>query len=323
MNTPFVYSESEAMLWTGLPESDIERMRRESPDRFTSLTDATGRTVARCSLWHRSPPALAGEVPGIIGHFSAESPEAGAYLLEQASATLAQFGCTRAIGPMDGNTWRKYRLVVDHGTEPPFFLEPWNPAGDVACFRESGFHEFARYHSAKVPLPAPRDPRLDRVRSRLGSAGVLFRELDLANFETELRAIHALSLRAFRHNLLYTDLDWEGFHAQYEPVKPLLNPRYSLLAEREGILVGYLFGLPDVGGQSDRLVAKTLACDTTRDYAGLGAVLTELLHARAEQDGFEQVVHALEYEGNRSTNLTRRYGEVIRRYALFAKELSP
>ena len=33
----------------------------------------------------------------------------------------------RAVGPLDGSTWRRYRLVTERGVEPPFFMEPDNP----------------------------------------------------------------------------------------------------------------------------------------------------------------------------------------------------
>src|SRR5579871_6487296 len=79
-------------------------------DEHWTVEDSAGKAGARCSLWWNEVPALPDEKLGVIGHFSAESGEAGVFLLNQAAEYLAGQGCTIAVGPMDGNTWRKYRL---------------------------------------------------------------------------------------------------------------------------------------------------------------------------------------------------------------------
>jgi len=321
MNRDLIFTAYSDLAKAALPPEKLEQWAREGPDLHVVAQDTSGTIVARCSIWFRATPPLENECPGVIGHFEADDRDSGTTVLENASQRLAGEGCTCAIGPMNGNTWQKYRLVIDPGIEPPFFLEPQNAELDVAAFRGAGFEEFALYSSAKVLLPAPADPRLEPARERLANNGVKIRELNVENFEQELREIHALSLEAFRHNLLYTDLTWSDFQHEYRPVQQILDPRFCLMAECDGMLVGFLFALPDLGGLPDRLVAKTLACDSAREFAGLGAVLVEELHRRAEAAGYRQVIHALEFEGNRSRNLSRRYGSTIRRYALFRRGL--
>ena len=78
-------------------------------------------------LWWRNVPRLPGEALGVIGGFQAKSTAAATDVLARACDALRAERCTLAVGPMDGNTWRRYRFVTEVGTEPPFLLEPTNP----------------------------------------------------------------------------------------------------------------------------------------------------------------------------------------------------
>src|SRR5688572_23781145 len=83
-----------------------------------------GMAVARASVWWTNVPRVAGEQLGVIGHFAALESSGAEELLNDLCRELSRHGCSRAIGPMDGNTWRRYRLLTERGTEPPFFMEP-------------------------------------------------------------------------------------------------------------------------------------------------------------------------------------------------------
>ncbi len=52
---------------------------------------------------------------GTIGHYEALSEEAGVHLLRKAQKELASMGAKTVLGPMNGNTWNRYRLAL----EPP------------------------------------------------------------------------------------------------------------------------------------------------------------------------------------------------------------
>lgn len=287
---------------------------------------------ARCSWWLDTAPPLAGERPGVVGHFAAVSAEAARAVLDRACDELARRGATVSIGPMDGNTWRRYRWVVEPGAEPPFLMEPWNPPAYPEWWRAAGFATLATYQSALVTRLDTRDPRLERVRERLAADGVavrtLPRGLDPAAFAAELRALHAVSLVSFAHNYLYTPISAGDFVAQYLPYREKIRPEFVFVAEQHGRCVGYMFSLPDLlrparGLPSDTLILKTAAILPRRAYAGLGALLAEMTHHAARDAGFTRVVHALALEDNPVTNITARHGEPMRRYALFARHLPP
>ncbi|MGH7318902.1 MAG: hypothetical protein ACRELA_04650, partial [Candidatus Rokuibacteriota bacterium] len=122
-----------------LPPLDPLDLLRHVPDTHVILRGHDGGPVARCSLWWSRTPTLPGQRVGLVGHYAARGVGAARRLLAHACERLAAHACTLAVGPIDGSTWRRYRLIVERGTEPAFFLEPDNPDDWPAQFRAGGF----------------------------------------------------------------------------------------------------------------------------------------------------------------------------------------
>lgn len=283
--------------------------------------------AAEALLWWTRVPAIAGERLGVIGGFQATSAGATASVLARAMARLRAEGCTLAIGPMDGNTWRKYRFVTETGTEPPFLLEPANPPEWPAWWRAAGFEPLAEYYSSVTEDLATRDERLGGVAGRMAASGVMIRGFDPARFDDELARIYDVSVISFRDNYLYTPLPRDEFVAQYRAVQSKLRPELVLLAEHAGKTVGYVFAIPDYaqaqrGERITTVIVKTLAVLPGRAYAGLGALLLAQVQAAAQRLGFTRAIHALMHETNKSRNLSAHYAKTIRGYTLFARRMA-
>src|SRR5689334_5449119 len=152
-------------------------MASHAPDSTLVIRDDKGLR-ARASLWWSDAPPLPGHKVGAIGHYGAADAEASALLLAKCCRLLAERGCTIAVGPMDGNTWRRYRLIVERGSEPTFFLEPDNPDAWPLWWRDAGFGELAGYYSSLNDDLSQRDPRAAQVAPRLAANGITMRELD-------------------------------------------------------------------------------------------------------------------------------------------------
>lgn len=309
----------------GLESFDPAMLQQQRVDEHWLAIEGN-TTRARASLWWRDVPELGGERLGVIGHFAVETEEAAQPLLERCCDRLATLGCTLAVGPMDGNTWRRYRLVTDAGAEAPFFLEPVNPVFYPGCFEHCDFVAMAHYSSARVSDLGITDERIPRALRRLDSNGIRWRALDKTRFEDELRAIYALSVQCFRQNYLYTPISESEFIAQYRAVESLVQPELTLLAEHEGELQGYLFGIPDLnqsqrGETVDTFIVKTVAAAANRRAAGLGSVLVAESHRIAREHGYRNAIHALMHDGNQSRNLSAHYAKSIRRYTLYQRRL--
>lgn len=261
-------------------------------------------------VWWREVPSLEGEVVGVFGY-----PESAGQL-RKAEDLLRDQGCTLMVGPMEGNTWKSHRVVVESDGRPSFLLEPTR----TFDFGELGYEVLARYSSSLIDLSGP-SLDLSRIEIRLERERVQIRPLELTKIEGDLRAIYELSLRAFQDNFLYTPIDEDEFLGMYQKMLPLLSSECAFLAERDGELVGFVFGYPE----RDCFVVKTVAVLPERRLAGLGTVLVQKIQESAERAGragFRQAIHALQREDNQSLRISDRFdARVFRRYALYSKEL--
>lgn len=279
--------------------------------------------IAYALLWWKQTPPFENHRLGAIGHYAAVDAPSGRALLDTACRRLAENGCTLAVGPMDGNTWRRYRWLTERGTEPTFLMEPDNPDAYPAQWLEAGFAPMATYFSALNDNLAYEDAQVVRGGERLVKTGVTIRALDPARFDEELRRIYAISLRAFPGNFLYTPLPEENFLAQYTSVRERIRPELVLIAEHAGEPVGYVFAIPDWarGPATDTAIVKTVACLPGRACAGLGTWLVARAQIAARELGFRRVIHALMHESNNSLNLSARYARPFRRYTLYSRAL--
>lgn len=291
--------------------------------------DFGGFVVASCSVWHTRTPALRGRRVGFIGHYRATTAAGSCRLLDDACAELLAAGCDEAVGPMDGTTWRGYRLVTESSPEPPFFTEPTNPVEWPMSWRDAGFAPLAGYHSAlnsnlrtgDAPRPAP----------QTRGTGFCVRDMNMASFDEELHAIYRLSCEGFDDNFLYSPISWEEFAGLYRPLRTLLRPEFVRLVDdpkRPGELAGFLLAIPDVleqerTGAVRTLILKSMAVHPLWRCIGLGTWLIADAQAKAAAAGMTRAIFALMHDDNRSARIGSRYGHVIRRYTLFVRSLRP
>jgi GNAT superfamily N-acetyltransferase len=294
-------------------------------DAEIKLVTGTHSVVARATLWWRDTPVMDGRKIGTIGDFTADDEETAIILLEHAVDILKKEGCEVAVGPMNGNTWRPHRFVIESSERGPFLLEPRNPAEYPVWWQQSGFSILSRYSSSLMPLAgtATISPAL---QERLERSGVRVRALDPQRYDDELRLIFAISLKSFSNNFLYTPLDEADFMNAYRKVRERVDPELVRIAERDGTACGFVFGISDIEaltrGEKPALIVKTLAVDPSARCAGLGSLLVDELHRIGREKGYVEAIHALQHETNTSLKITdRHHGEVLRRYALFSKQL--
>jgi GNAT superfamily N-acetyltransferase len=308
-----------------LPRFDPADFEIHHGDLHLRALAEAGEIQARCSLWWKHTPTHKQHQVGILGHYSAVNDEAATALLLSAQEQLRAKGCTLAIGPMNGNTWRSYRFVTERGDQPSFFLEPAHPPEWPMQFNRAGFSPLASYFSALNSDLSRPDSRVAVIAQKIADAGVVIRK-GIPDLRQELEKIYSVSRISFQNNFLYTEISQADFAAMYEPVLPIARPELVVLAERNGECVGYLFAIPDFamkarGVEIDTFIIKTVSILPYPELRGLGTLLV----ARAQQIGYEigyrRCIHALMFENNASLNISRHYATVMRKYTLYSKDL--
>ena len=186
----------------------------------------------------RVSPALRdgqGRPFGMIGFFEALAwyDDAVRALFEEGIAWLRQAGAGTIVGPMDGDTWHRYRLNAGPFDEPPFLSEPYNPPYYEALWTAAGFVPLERYASKRVE-PAAVMARLEERRQAALAAGYRLRTLEPRRFRDELRTIYGLSRQIFSGNFLYTEIPEEEFFRLYAGARGLMQLMPET-AERLGV----------------------------------------------------------------------------------------
>jgi ribosomal protein S18 acetylase RimI-like enzyme len=282
----------------------IEDVLRGAQRAWVALEE--GEPVARVASWRSSSAGILGLFEALAGH-----PEAVARLFQEVIGWLQT---ELIVGPMDGDTWHRYRVNIGPFDQPPFFSEPYNPPYYEALWTANGFTVLERYYSKRVD-PAAVVAFLEEKRNHALAAGYRLRSLDRGRFRDELRTIYELSRRIFSRNFLYTEISEDDFLRLYDGAERLIDPDLVLFAHApDDEAVGFLFAYPDRGGAVD---FKTLGVLPEHRRSGVAAALFHEGHRRAVEKGYRIANHCLFKEGNPSGDLDGGTGSLLRTYHLY------
>ncbi|MDZ4760850.1 MAG: hypothetical protein SGJ21_07245 [Alphaproteobacteria bacterium] len=266
---------------------------------------------ASAGIW-RAAPSLNGARTAAVGAFACETAKAGAGLLQHIAEKMRSEGFGAVLGPMDGDTWGRHRLVVESDGRAPFLMEPSNPACHVEAFELAGWSVVSRYLSAERPADV-------LASATAAPPGLRLRTFEPARAKEELAQIHRLSLETFSANAFYAPISFEAFFEAYRPVLAAIDPGLVLLAEDgDGALQAFLFAIPNLaeGPGTRTVILKTYASRVK----GGGSMLANAFHERARDRGFGTVIHALMHDSNLSARHSGNTdAKVFRRYALWGQ----
>ncbi len=308
----------------GLSELTPQLVESHDADSSWMIREG-GVLIARFSLWWKRVPQYPGQQLGLIGHYAGRDRKAAHEALRLACHELSNAGCTMAVAPMDGNTWRRYRLLTERGAEPTFFLEPDNADEWPTHFETYGFQALAQYYSA-INTDLSRYASGRDLEDRLVAEGFRIRVIDPADWKNELARVWQVASQAFRGNFLYTPIEEEEFRAIYHPLLPMVRHELIFIAERAGEPVGFSFNVPDLlqarrGLPVDTVIVKSLAVLPQWAGRGLGTLLVARSMQAARASGFKRGILALMHEANPSRRIDRTLMKDFRRYTLYARTL--
>lgn len=264
-------------------------------------------TAARCTA------LLRGNI-GLIGFFEASNePALVQSLLREAATWLRAQGATQVIGPMDGDTWHRYRVNVGPFDAPPFLLEPFNPTYYASLW--SPFEVIERYSSKRVDDIAPLTEKLGSMHARAMQRGYTIQPMNPARLESELERIWQLSLTIFRSNPFYFDITLESFLKLYEGVDRLIVPDLILFVREKDEDVGFLFAYPDA--EENVVNYKTIGVLPSHRRGYLGWALLHQAYASALELGRPVANHCLMHESNASQSMDAGHGTTFREYYLY------
>ena len=267
------------------------------------------------AMLYRDAPAWGELKCAAVGGIEFETAAAGRDLLNEIAGRLSGEGFAAIIGPMDGDTWHRYRLVTETDGSLPFLMEPDSGPCDLEAFTDAGFEPISRYVSARARLADTIDAE------PFSMPGVTVTPWDGRDAEGLIGKLFEMSGSSFSGNHFYKPITLDAFLDIYRPVLPMIDPEHVLFARTDGgDLVGFLFDFPDrlSGERKPAAVLKTYASG----LRGVGHLLADTYHRRAIGMGFEDVIHALMHEENVSSSRSAQHNaRIFRRYALMGRKL--
>ncbi len=159
---------------------------------------------------------------------------------------------------------------------------------------------------------------------RLIDNGLKFRNIDLHNFDEELKKLYPFVNAAFKNNFLFSPIIMPAFIEKYKKILDFVNPEFVLIAEDEKEnIIGFIFCYEDLLNKKEKsLVIKTLARDQSKKWSGLGAVMANRIIHLAKERGYRSVIHAFMMDEGRSSETSRKFfGNIYKEYVLYGLKL--
>ena len=286
---------------------------------IVKISNEKGTGSATC--YFKNTPKVEGKIVGAIGEFEASNLEIGLELLKNCEAILKEKGCNLIVGPMNQNTWHKYRALTYTTDEPKFILENVNPIEDTEIFEKAGFNQEYIYTSTKGKIEDYEKPKFESfIAEKIKKQNITIRSFNKQNYIEDLKKIYSVALPSFYKNPFYTPISEEDFLKQYEPYISMFDEDLILIAEKDSIPVGFIFALPNYDKKT--LVLKTVAVLKEYQKYALGNYIFFKLHKIALEKGYENWIFAFMYNANPSQKSAKRQStKLIRKYGLFTKEI--
>ena len=269
---------------------------------------------AHCTL-HWDAPRWRNRKTACVGAFSCDDADSGVKLLKEAKKRARKKNYPCLIGPMDGDTWHRYRVVTFSDNSDPFLLEPVSGPHDYEAFKGAGFQPISNYVSTRANISDAIGKTAPMVK------GITITTWDGKNAPDLIDQLFQLSTAAFANNAFFKPITRNAFLKLYEPIIPAIKPEFVLFAKSPNDdLVGFLFGMPNITlNKKDKSVILKTYASAVR---GCGRLLVDIFHRRARDVGYDKVIHALMHEDNISLDRSRLHkAKVFRRYALMGINL--
>ena len=154
-------------------------------------------------------------------------------------------------GPTDMSHNHEFGLLIDGFHSSPVILMTYNPPYQVDFVERFGFDKAKDYYAYFIDLrPYAEDVelpgRLTRVAERARKrAGVVIRKPNFKDIDNEIQSLYGIYNSAWRKNWGAIPITYNEAEHLIKGLKPLLDPNFIYIAEKDGKPVGLSLSLPD------------------------------------------------------------------------------
>ena len=267
-------------------------------------------------------------------------------LFEQCEQWAKKKQAELLIGPINFNTYHRYRLSLSSNDNKPFLNEPYNPEYYPQLLNECGFEVLNSYisyivedknkieswykkYNAKKDLMSFDDYRFEFITPKL--------------WMEKLEEIHQKSEMIFGENFAYTPIDFATFQIKYgEFFSHITCPKTSLFVfDKNNEIVGTFINMPNYLDlvrlgvslsefnfeKYTQMVKKpTLLIKTVgmiKEHAHMGFMLIRMALEIIPNglDFYDNYIFCLMQDDNYPSKLAKEFSNETKSYALYAKPL--
>ena len=177
-----------------------------------------------------------------------DDPDVTDPLFEVAEARARERGARALVGPMNPDihhdvgiqiSGHERRNAIFMGYQPPYYARHFERRG------YQRLQDFAAWRLDRDTFIA--GGRLERLVRRVEQQQALrIREINLRQFPRELEIFHRLYSGAFADHWGFAAPSWEEFRFIAGDLRYVLRGRMALIAEWNGVPVGFVLGVPDL-----------------------------------------------------------------------------
>jgi hypothetical protein len=186
------------------------------------------------------------ETAGFFSFFeSIDDHRVAGGVLDAARGALREKGMTVMRGPMNFSTNEECGFLIEGFEEPPMLMTPYNPPYYRTLMEGYGMRKakdlYAFIHEVRAALPE----KVLRVAAIAEKRGISVRPVDKKKFSDEMRVFQEVYNSAWEKNWGFIPLTDAEILYLGERLKQIAVPELTLIAEDNGVPVGFLGLLPD------------------------------------------------------------------------------
>jgi len=223
--------------------------KHSSAQPFLAYKD--GRIVGRIlAIWNTNHNTFNQVLEGQFGFFECiNDQQVATKLLDTAADWIKAKGGTKIVGPINLTTNDTCGLLVDGFDRPPMVMMPYNPSYYLDLISNAGYEkkvDLRAYLVTKNKANQRSVLLLDRLEERLKRSGIVLRQINLKNFAEEAQKIKAVYNKAWDKNLGFVPMTDDEFTYTAKELKMIVDPKYCIVAEKEGEIIGFALGIPNI-----------------------------------------------------------------------------
>ena len=187
---------------------------------------------------------------GFFGFFDAiNDDEVAKKLLQAAGDWLKSEQIFTMIGPVNPSTNEPCGLLIEGFDIPPVVMTPYNKSYYLKLIEGAGFRKkmdmIAYYLETKTVNE--RSLKLhEGLINRLAKNNIFIRNINMRDFKNEAKRLREVYNKAWDKNLGFVPMTDNEFNYMAKDLKLMLDPKFCLIAEKQGKVIGFALAIPDI-----------------------------------------------------------------------------